>query len=61
MDDLTWFGVFYIVLTAIGALYKVNQIGVPREPINTTEAILGIVAAVLLTWGLLTWGVTTNG
>lgn len=60
MDNLTWFGVFYIVITVVGALYKISQIDVPREPINKTEAILGIVAAVFLTWGLLTWGMT-NG
>lgn len=53
---MTIFGWFYLILTVIGGLIKINEIGKPRKPVTQGEALVVVLTTGLLFWGLYVWG-----
>ena len=53
---MTLFGWFYLVLTVLGALIKINDIGKPRGPVTQADAMGLLIVTGLLFWGLYAWG-----
>lgn len=50
------FGWIFVVLTALGCISKINDIGKPRKPVTAAEASLGVLFNVLLVLALYHWG-----
>jgi hypothetical protein len=53
---MTVFGWFYLLLTIIGGLMKISEIGKPRKPVTQGDAMAVILMTGLLFWGLYAWG-----
>lgn len=53
---MTWFGYMLVILWGSGALITVSQIGKPREPYTQRFAIIQIIMASFLIWGVLAVG-----
>lgn len=54
---MTLFGWIYLVLTVIGALVKINEIGKPRKPVTQIDAMVLLLVSGLMFWGLYAWGI----
>lgn len=50
------FGWVYLILTIIGSLIIINEIGKPRKPRTAPEVITQLMISALLFWGLFVWG-----
>lgn len=53
---MTIFGWLYLVLIALGAMIKINEVGKPRKPVTSGEAALYVLISSLMTWALYAWG-----
>lgn len=53
---MTIFGGFYLILTILGSMIKINEIGKPRKPVTQADATAVILVSGLLFWGLYAWG-----
>lgn len=53
------FGWVYLVLTVLGGISVINEIGKPRKPISQTEAAAKLLFSGLAFWALYAWGLTS--
>lgn len=54
---MTVFGWIYLVLSIIGGVVGIHEIGKPREPRTAANVSANILVSGLLFWGLYVWGI----
>lgn len=55
---MTVFGWIYLVLTILGAMVQINEIGKPRKALTQQEVAAKLLFTGLLFWGLYAWGIS---
>lgn len=53
---MTVFGFIYVILTVLGGISAINEIGKPRKPVTAAEVSAKLLFSGLALWGLWVWG-----
>lgn len=53
---MTLFGWIYLVMSILGGIYVIGEIGKPREPKTAADASLSLLMGGLSFWALYVWG-----
>lgn len=53
---MTPFGIIYVILTVLGGISSINEIGKLRKPVTAAEVSAKLLISGLTLWGLWVWG-----